>query len=39
MAPRAAAGVLFIAALGLATGLPPALQAMRLNVAEALRRN
>jgi putative ABC transport system permease protein len=34
-----AAGVLFIAALGLATGLPPALQAMRLNVAEALRRN
>jgi putative ABC transport system permease protein len=34
-----AAGLLFIAALGLATGLPPALQAMRLNVAEALRRN
>jgi putative ABC transport system permease protein len=33
------AGVLFIAGLGLITGIVPALQAMRLNVAEALRRN
>ncbi len=33
------AGVFFIVALGLITGIVPALQAMRLNVAEALRRN
>jgi putative ABC transport system permease protein len=33
-----AAGVLFILTLGLVTGILPALQAMRLNVAEALRR-
>jgi putative ABC transport system permease protein len=33
------AGVFFIVALGLITGILPALQAMRLHVAEALRRN
>jgi putative ABC transport system permease protein len=32
------AGVFYIAALGLITGIMPAWQAMRLNVAEALRR-
>ena len=31
-------GCVFVLALGLATGVVPALQAMRLRVADALRR-